>query len=362
MAFTGTMTQMVARWREHTGRSQTTDISDSEVIDRINDYFVNFFSSDTGVDELNVFFTQMLSATDSGVYSIAQSVDRLDDPMTINGRQIELFRDRELFFGTEHRYHDGFLGHSFIGSRTTNHFLGQFEDEQFITDPELAIDTGDTTKVKHSDFDYSINSLAYSKVSSEVDLTGDVVPQGKYGAWSLRIDENGDITVAAASDNVTGYLTPRLALEALTNSDSDSAYMGYVTVVKSDGAFTPATTALDDSNVTDTFTDGRFETRTEPTVALLYGQDLYVKAKANDIYELKSLQISQRPAALSASDAVADVKWASMIALGAAILFLKGVHDDQRADELISTMSFRKGSIKQDKIKRLLGQVIERNF
>ncbi len=361
MAFTGTMTQMVAKWREHTGRSQTTDISDSDVIDIINDYFVNYFSSDTGVDELNVFFTQALSATDSGVYSIAQSVDRLDDPVTINGRQIELFRDRELFFGTDHHHHR-FFGHSFIGSRTTNHFLGQFEDEQFITDPVLAIGTGDTTKVKHGDFDYSINSLAYSKASSEVDLTGDAVPEDKYGAWSLRIDEDGDITVAAASDNVTGYLTPRLALEALTNSDSDSAYMGYVTVIKSDGAFTPATTALNDSGVTDTFTDGRFETRTEPTAALLYGQDLYVRAKANDIYELRALQISQRPTALAAGDAVADVKWASMIALGAAILYLKGVHDDVRADELVSTMSFRKGSIKQDKIKRLLGQVIERNF
>ncbi len=362
MAFTGTMTQMVEKWREHTGRSQTTDISDSDVIDIINDYFVNYFSSDTGVDELNVFFTQALSATDNGIYPIAQSVDRLDDPVTINGRQIELFRDRELFFGTERRHHDGFHGHSFIGSRTTSHFLGQFEDEQFITDPGLAIGTDDTKKVKHDDFDYSINGLAYSKASSEVDLTGDAVPEDKYGAWSLRIDENGDITVAAADDNVTGYLTPRLALEALTNSDSDSAYMGYVTVIKSDGAFTPATTALNDSGVTDTFTDGRFETRTEPTAALLYGQDLYVRAKANDIYEFRALQIGQRPAALGASDAVADVKWASMIALGAAILFLKGVHDDVRADELTSTMRFRKGSIKQDKIKRLLGQVIVPTF
>ena len=132
-------------------------------------------------------------------------------------------------------------------------------------------------------------------------MTGAAVPAGKYGAWSLKIDVDGDITVTAAGDNGTGYATPRIALDALTKADGESAYMGYVTVIKSDGAFTPATTALDASNVTKTFTDGKFENRAEPNSVLLYGDNLYVKPKPNDIYELEALS-SAKAVGLSAID------------------------------------------------------------
>lgn len=358
---TWNMTQLIARWREDTGRSQTTDISDNEVAALINDYYVNYFGSDTGVDEFNTFFTQALSATDDGVYDLAQNIDRLDDPVTINGNEITLYRDRENFFSS--LFHHGH-NHHFSGSFTLHnqHHLGKFEDEQFITDPTLIIGSSDTTKVKHSDFDYRINEISYSKDSSEVNLTGDAVPQGKYGAWSLKIDEDGDITVTAATDNATGYLTPRLALEALTSSDSTSAYMGYVTVKKSDGAFTPATTALDASNVTATFTDGRFENRTTPISALLYGQQLFVHPKANDIYEFKALSISDRPTALDTSDELADPKHGPAVARGSAILYLGGKAGEDRIVELAPSTKHIYASVRSDKIKRLLGGEIIRQF
>ncbi len=358
MALTWTMTQMIARWREDTGRSQTTDISDSTVLDLINDYYVNQFSSDAEVDEFNIFFTQALSATDTGIYSLSQDVDRLDDPVTINGREIVLYRDRELFFSTQDHHH--FLHRRFGGARTT--LTGQFSDEQFITDPGLAIGVSDTTKVLHAAFDYEIQGKAYSKATSEVALTGDAVPEDKYGAWSLRIATDGTITVTAAGDNSTGYLTPRIALDALTTSDASSAYMGYVTVMKSDGAFTPDTTALDASNVTDTYTDGRFENRGEPAAALLYGQNVYVRPKPNDIYQLKALQIADRPTALGLSDAVADLKWGPAIARGAAIAYLEPRGGRERIADLVLTTTRMFDSIRSDKIKRLLGEVIQRNF
>ncbi len=157
-----------------------------------------------------------------------------------------------------------------------------------ITDPSLAIGVTDTEKVKHSDFSYEIQSKSYSKASSEVALTGSAIPQGKYGAWSLKIDEDGLIAVAAAADNATGYDTPRKALESLGVSDSDSAYMGYVTVTKSDGAFTPDTTALNATNVTATFTDGKFENRGEPLSALLYG-------RARPLYLWGAMEFSLHP-------------------------------------------------------------------
>ena len=327
MGLTWKLSEIRTRWREDTGRNLTSDISDDDVDALINDYYVNKFPQDASVDEFNGFFTQALIATDSGIYAVAQNIDRLDDPVTINGSQIVLYRDREVFFGGEgggdHHFHS-----------TLNIGLGQYFDEQYITEPTLAIGSSDTTKVKHSDFTYRIKRYSYSKASSEVTLTGDTIPQNKYGAWSLKIDEDGTITVAAAGDNDTGYATARKALEGLANAGSDSAYMGYITVISTDSdGFVSGTTVLDDSAVTDTYTDGQFEKRNTPIAALLYGQNLYVRPKPNDIYEFKALTIADRPAAFTgASDAPDDLKWGPAIARGAALLA-------QQADEKGETVA-----------------------
>ena len=340
---TWNMTQLIARWRTDTGRSSTDDISDNNVAALINDYYVNYFGGDTGVDEFNTFFTQMLSATDSGVYSLEQNIDRLDEPVTINGNPIALIRDREPFF----------TGYSpfrrFSLSTLHNVHSHKFEDEQFITDPTLVIGTSDTKKVRHSAFDYLINDYAHSKAASEVDLSGDTIPQNKYGAFSLKIDDDGDITVAEADDNATGYDTPRLALEALGNSDSDSCYMGYVTVISTDSdGFVPGTTALDDDAVTDTYTDGRFENRSTPVSALLYGQQLYVEPKPNDIYEFKALSISDRPSALDTADELADPKHGPAVARGSAILYLGPRGGQERIAELAATTKHMFDSVRSD--------------
>ena len=355
-----TLSEIRDQWRIYTGRTTTDQISNVNVNKEINDYYVNHFPNDAKVDEFDTFFTQALSATDDGKYSLSQDVDRLDDPVTINGNPITFYRDRELFFTGNHLHghHHHFLGFNLTTLHNT-HFH-KFEDEQFITGPTLVIGTSDTTKVKHSDFSYRINNFSYSKDSSEVDLTGSAVPQSKYGAWSFKIDTDGTITVAAATDNVNGYDTPRKALEALNSSDSASAYMGYVTVIKSDGAFTPATTALNAANVTATFTDGRFETRTTPISALLYGQDLYVHPKPNDIYEFKALVIADRPTALEDGDAPADKRHGPMIALNSANIFLLSQGEKEVVDDLTGLTNYYQDSINSDKIKRLLGQVIQR--
>ena len=351
------LSEIRALWRELTGRPSTSQISDVNVNKEINDYYVHHFSHDAKVDEFDVFFTQALSATDTGIYSVASNIDRLDDPVTINGREIIFCRDRELFFGAHDHYH--YLHSRFYGVRT--HLDGQYKDEQFITDPTLAIGTTNAARVKHSDFSYEIQGKSYSKSSSEVLLTGDAIPTGLYGAWSLKIDVDGDITVTAAGDNATGYATPRIALDALGRTDSESAYMGYVTVTKSDGAFTPDTTLLSDTNVTDTYTDGKFENRAEPTVALLFGNSLYVRPKPNDIYELEALSIADRPTAFADDDAVPDdAKWGPFLATAPAVIFLKRNGED--ATDAIEAAAKYLSSISSDKIKRLLGQVVQRSY
>ena len=355
-----TLAQIRQRFRDDTGRSQTADISDDAVDALVNDYYVNKFPAHAKVDEFDDFYTQAMSATDSGIYTIAQNIDRLDDPVTINGNPIVLCRNRELFFSGL-----GGLGLPVASNAFPpfDHFgLGRFKDEQFITDPGLVIGSGDTTKVLHSTFNYRISGFSYSKASSEVDLTGSTVPQNKYGAWSLKIDTDGLITVAAAEDNATGYDTPRKALEALGESDNESAYMGYVTVIETAAAgFIPGTTSLaTGGTVTATFTDGRFENRGTPVVALLYGQNLYVRPKPNDIYELKALTIADRPTAL-ASDAaeVADAKWGPAIARGAAIFYLGSRGGQQRIADLAVTTKDMFDEIELDKYKRLKNMIMQ---
>lgn len=361
MALTWNLEELRKRFRQYTGRKTTNQISDDAIDDLINDYLVNNFPSDAAVDEFDTFYTQELTATDDGVYDIPQNVDRFDDPVTINGNEIWFQRDRELFFtqnGLDNRHR--FFGFQF--TTQNNLHTTKFEDEQFITEPELVIGSSDTTKVKNIDFSYSINNYAYSKDSTESALTGADIPQGKYGAWSFKIDTDGVITVESATSNAVGYDTPRLALEALDRSDSESAYMGYVTVIKTDGAFTPATTDLNAANVTATFTDGRFESRTTPISALLYGQKLYVYPKPNDIYEFKALQISKRPTALTASDEIADPKHGQAIAIGAANLYLLSNDGTDIVQDLAPMTKYLFDSIGSDKIKRLLGQVVQRRY
>lgn len=347
-------------WRELTGRPTTNQITDINVNKEINDYYVNYFPHDAQVDEFDVFYTQALSATDSGIYSVAQNIDRFDDPVTINGKEIVFHRDREIFFAT-HDYTHRYLHGHYYGARSN--LQGQYEDEQYITDPTLAIGTSNTARVKHSDFSYEIQGKSYSKSSSEVALTGSAIPAGLYGAWSLKINTSGTITVTAAGANATGYATPRIALDALGTADADSAYMGYVTVTKSDGVFTPDTTLLDAANVTDTYTDGQFSNRAEPTDALLFGQNLYVRPKPNDIYEFQALSISDRPTAFADDNAVPDdAKWGPVIASMSALLFLERNGDEEHADKVTKVVKKYMSSIRSDKIKRLLGLTVQRSF
>jgi hypothetical protein len=338
--FTWALSEIRAEFRRLIGRSSTDDISDTNCNKWINDYYVNRFPDDAQVDEFDSFFTQAASSTDNGEYTLNSGVERLDDPVTVNRTEIKLYRNREEFFSDYP------------------------EDEQFVTSPTLAIGTDDSTKVKHNAFTYRIQNYAYSKASSEVALSGSTVPQNKYGAWSLKIDEDGDITAEEADDNATGYDTPRLALEDLDQADGDSCFMGYVTVISTDSSgFIPGTTALSDSAVTDTYTDGKFETRNTPEAILLYGTKLYARPRPNDIYEIKAPTIANRPSAFSSDSSVpSDVKWGAMIALGAAMLYLSTVGESERITELTPRAKYLLDSIRSDKIKRLLGGQCERSF
>ena len=85
-------------------------------------------------------------------------------------------------------------------------------------------------------------------------LSGNNVPQNKYGAWALDIDAAGSITIVPAA-NATGYASAALAGAGIPAVAATKVRLGYATAINTGGVFDPGTTALDAEGVTDTYVD-----------------------------------------------------------------------------------------------------------
>lgn len=342
--FTWILSEIVSRFREHTGKSTTTDITDANCEKWINDYYQNHFPEDADVDLLKGWHTQETSAVDDGEYSLIQTILKLKKPVFL-GRggtetEIELIQNRELFFRMFP------------------------ENEQYVTAPSLAIGSNDTTRLANSAFKYDIQGWTYTKAAAETAFSGlSTVPQNKYGAFSLKIDSDGTVTIAEATDNSTGYETAAKAINDLSKADSDSAYMGFVTVISTDsGGFIPGTTALDDSAITDTYTDGQPGNRQAPQAVCVYKSYLYARPKPDDIYQIRCPKLL-RPDALDSGEAPLDIKWGSAIATGAALLYIKSVmKDEDRAAELKPLFDYFIEQIRGKDIMQMTERIIERSF
>ena len=128
--------------------------------------------------------------------------------------------------------------------------------DYLVSKPGLAIGT-DTTAVSNVAFTYTINGIQYAKaaVAAGVEPGNDVIPQNLYGAVALDIDAAGTVTIAEAAANATGYASAALAIAGIPAVAADKVRMGTVTAIKTDGAFTFGTTALNAANSTVVYTD-----------------------------------------------------------------------------------------------------------
>lgn len=124
-----------------------------------------------------------------------------------------------------------------------------------MTTPTLAIG-GTNTAVSSIAFTYTVNGTVYSKaaVSAGTAPGNDVVPQNKYGAVAFDIGSDGTIDAIEAADNATGYASAALAIADIAAVAADHVRMGTVTAIKTDGAFTFGTTALNAANSTVAYT------------------------------------------------------------------------------------------------------------
>lgn len=134
---------------------------------------------------------------------------------------------------------------------------GAITGTNLISTPALAI--GSTpTAVANGAFTFRINGVGYAKaaVAAGTAPGNDVVPEDKYGAVAFEIGVNGTVDAIEATDNATGYDSAALAVAGLPAVQADHVRMGYVTAMKSDGAFTFGTTELGAANTTVAYTNG----------------------------------------------------------------------------------------------------------
>jgi hypothetical protein len=306
MAQEWTLEEIRQEVRNVSGRPSVNQISDSEIDDRVNDFYTQRFSQDIGVSNIEGTYTIDVTATDSGEYELPASVLRLNQPVTINGlpsNEFSFFQEEGPFFV---RYPDR---------------------EEYVTEPGIGIGTSDLSKVKYNDFNYQIDRYSYSTDSAEVALNGDIVPQNTYAAWTLKISVGGDVTVTPAPGNGTGYASARLALEATESSDSELSYMGYITLTREDKDYEPNVPDLDAFDITVTFTDGSFDNRSVPEAILIWQNKVFMRPKPNDIYRLTAGSI-ERPAELTSGVSPLDKSWGRAIAYGTAIEIMDETGED----------------------------------
>ncbi len=399
MPITGKLSEIRDKVRNLTAMPSTSQVTDSDLNDVINDYYQNQFPLEVDVPELRGFFSQSTSVADDGAYSVSADVLKLQAPVMVNGEKVSLTFNESSFFD-KYPKTDGGTAYN-------------------ITDPSLTIGSSDTAAVKNSAFTYRIDQHSYSKASAETSLSGSVVPQNKYSAFKLEVNSDGTVTVTQASDTgskvigsdlneyrcivshtssaatkpvtgasyaaywtatgntgssetwesgqsyvaeQTGFTTPALAVDALDNESSDKACMGFVTVVNTSGTFTPGTTALNASGVTATYTDGKFSDRDQPVDLLYYENTLYTRPKPDDIYYIEIGQISKPTALSSDTDTVTDARWYNCISYGAAINYLeeKGLHN--KAASLVNMYNYYKVLVNRKKVGMVSGSQTKRRF
>ncbi len=120
-------------------------------------------------------------------------------------------------------------------------------------------------------------------VAAGTALSGDDIPQDKYGAWAIDVTAADAKSITPAADNATGYDTAAAAIAAIPAVAKDKARLGVVTAISDSGVFDPGTTDLDDAAVTDTYTDADLKDETDYPYTILFAAGVWIE---DDIFEM----------------------------------------------------------------------------
>lgn len=317
MAQGWTGSEIVTKYRALTGLKSTDQRSDALCLDDCNDYYQNHFPIESSLERFEADFEQAMAVNDDGNYAISAEYLVLKPPYTIDNFPARLFADKDSFDAAY--------------QKETNPVN--------LTDPTLVIGSSSTTAVANSAFSYRIGSYSYPKAAAETELSGDTIPQNMYGAYRLEIDSDGTISIVEAA-NDTGYSSAGRAVQALQAESGDNCCMGYLTVISTDsGGFVPGTTALDDSALTVTYTDGYHSNRGTPNGVCIDRRRLWVGPKPDDIHVFKGTAIL-RPDALTTATAPLDIAWGIVIAYGAAVIRKSEKDDEGVLEQLLQAKEY----------------------
>ena len=302
-----TLADINLKYRDITGLKSTSQQNKTQADNAINDYYQNRFPVESKLERFKGDFVQSMDVSDDGDFAIAAGFLDLLPPYDIDGFDATLYQDHDRF----------------------DLAFPEMTGVVNLSDPGLAIGSSSEAAVANNAFSYRLDPYSYSKAADETALSGETLPQDKYGAWRLEIGPDKTISIVEA-DNATGYDSAGQAVQALTVESSTNVCMGFVTVINTNAAFVPGTTLLTATGVTATYTDGYHSIRGIPYAVLIDEQRIWFGPKPDDIHVFKCRAII-RPAALSADNAVPlDLAWGIAIAYGAAAE-RKSEDDDEEA-------------------------------
>jgi hypothetical protein len=315
---TWNLTALIARFRVLAGTPSTSQLSDLEITDFINDFYHNKLPIEIDDEKLNSEYTKVVRVYDSGTYDLSDDVVVLKGPYYIDDEQILIYQDED-----------------------SDRFFSQYPKidtgaAYFVTFPNLAIGTN-KAKIKNDAFVFRTSGGDYTwdAPTGETFLRGSTVPQNKYAAWRLEIGIDNAISIVEATNNASGYSTAAQAVQGLIDESDVRACMGFITVINTAGVFVPGTTALDATGVAATFTDGFHSTRSNPVTALLYKGTLYLGPKPDDTYVFRCNAKIKPTELVNGTDALTVDDWGQFVAYGAAIEYGMGIKDT----ELVSSLS-----------------------
>jgi len=132
----------------------------------------------------------------------------------------------------------------------------QITVDGMLTSAGLGIATTDTA-VATTAFTFYVAGTEYSRgaVPGGTAPGNDIIPINKYGAVAIDIGIDGTIDVIEAPGNAAGYNTAALATAGLPAVAASHVRIGSLTAMRTAGAFTFGTTALDDADSTVAYTD-----------------------------------------------------------------------------------------------------------
>lgn len=163
----------------------------------------------------------------------------------------------------------------------TGAFL-QVTVDGMLTSASLGIGTTDT-KVASAAFTFYVAGTEYTRgaVAGGTAPGNDVIPVNKYGAVAFDIGINGVIDVIEAGGNAAGYNTAILAIAGIAAAGAGHVRMGTITAMRTAGAFTFGTTALDDADSTVAYTDTTLTANYDTVQEKAYtGTKQYIRAVA----------------------------------------------------------------------------------